>query len=196
VLGAKEGETVVDMCSAPGSKSFGAAIDMNNKGKIYSFDLHSSKLPLIEKGGARLGIDIISVAEGDGTVFRPELASKADRVICDVPCSGFGVCGKKPEIRYKDIEESRDLADIQLQIAENGAKYLRDGGTMVYSTCTILPEENLDNVKRLLEKCPELSLEPFEVFGLRADEGYLTLTPDEHGTDGFFIARLRKGSKN
>lgn len=191
-LGAMHGETVIDMCSAPGSKSFGAAIEMKNRGRLLAFDLHESKLSLIEDGAKRLGIDIIHTAAADGLVFDPALAGTADRIICDVPCSGFGVCAKKPEIRYRSLDECAALPDIQLGIALNAVKYLKPGGTMIYSTCTLLPEENQSNVERLLEKCPELEREDFTVGGISSVNGMLTLTPDLFRTDGFFIAKLKK----
>lgn len=192
VLGAEAGQTVIDMCSAPGSKAFGAAIEMGNKGKIFAFDLHDSKISLIENGARRLGIDIITARAADGTAFVPELAESADRIICDVPCSGFGVCAKKPEIRYKDLAECAELADIQYKIAENAARYLKRGGVMVYSTCTLLPEENERNVQRLLAAHPELCAEDFSVGRLTSSGGMLTLVPDACRTDGFFMAKLRK----
>ena len=191
-LGALPGETVIDTCSCPGSKSFGAAISMNNEGKILSFDLHEKKLPLIVSGAKRLGINIISASACDGRRFLPELEGAADRVLCDVPCSGFGVLSKKPELRYKDPKESEALPDIQLAILENACKYLKSGGTLVYSTCTVLPKENEENVKRFLEGHKDFYLEPFSVCGLDIKDGYITLRPDIHGTDGFFLARLKK----
>ena len=192
VLGATAGETVVDVCSCPGSKSFGAAIDMNNSGKILAFDLHAKKLPLITSGAKRLGIDIITAAQCDGRVSIDELVGKADRVLCDVPCSGFGVLAKKPELRYKDPTESDALPDIQLAILNNASRYVKLGGTLVYSTCTLFPSENEQNIQRFLENNPHFVLTPFEYGNLSAPEGYLTLYPDQHGTDGFFIAKLTK----
>lgn len=192
VLGAEAGQVVIDMCSAPGSKSFGAAMEMGNSGKIFAFDLHDSKISLIENGARRLGIDIIKACAADGTEFMPELEAVADRIICDVPCSGFGVCAKKPEIRYKSLEECAGLAEIQYRIAENAARYLKRGGVMVYSTCTLLPEENERNVERLLAAHPELCAENFSVGELKSSDGMLTLTPEACRTDGFFIAKLRK----
>lgn len=192
VLDAREGQTVIDMCAAPGSKSFGAAIEMNNKGRIFAFDLHDSKISLIEDGARRLGIDIIAARSADGTEFISELENTADRIICDVPCSGFGVCAKKPEIRYKNLEECAPLADIQYKIAENAVRYLKSGGVMVYSTCTLLPEENQLNVRRLLASHPELCAEDFSVGDISSNDGMLTLTSDTYRTDGFFIAKLRK----
>lgn len=192
VLGATPGQRVIDMCAAPGSKSFGIAIDMNNEGYVRSCDLHASKLSLIRDGAARLGIDIISAEVRDGTVEDEELFESFDRVLCDVPCSGYGVLAKKPEIRFKPLEDVKDLPDIQLSIAKNAAKYLKRGGIMVYSTCTLLPEENEENVARLLRECPGLELVPFTVGDVASETGMLTLTPEVHGTDGFFIARLKR----
>jgi 16S rRNA (cytosine967-C5)-methyltransferase len=189
---AKDGETVMDICACPGSKTFGMAMDMNNKGKIYAYDLHAKKLSLITSGAERLGIDIISVAEQDGRKLVDGLTAKADRVLCDVPCSGFGVLSKKPELRYKDPAESAALPDIQLAILENACQYVKLGGTLVYSTCTIFPEENENNVKRFLDKHKDFSLTPFEVGGLTVPDGMITLLPDTYPTDGFFIAKLTR----
>jgi 16S rRNA (cytosine967-C5)-methyltransferase len=192
-LGACEGETVMDICACPGSKSFGAAINMKNKGRILAFDLHESKLSLVSSSAKRLGIDIIEVAKQDGRVPLEQYFGVADRVLCDVPCSGFGVLAKKPELRYKDPTLSSALPDIQLAILENACRYVKDGGTLVYSTCTIFPEENEQNVMRFIARHPEFSLTPFKAGTLEADQGYITLLPDEHPTDGFFIAKLTKG---
>ena len=189
-LDARSGDTVLDICACPGSKSFGAAISMKNEGSVRSFDLHAKKLPLIASGAERLGITIIDAAECDGRRFIPELEGVADRVLCDVPCSGFGVLSKKPELRYKDPKVSEALPDIQLSILENACRYLRTGGVLVYSTCTIFPEENEENVKRFLEKHHDFSLVPFKAGELSVPTGYITLLPDTHPTDGFFIAKL------
>lgn len=193
-LGAREGDTVMDICACPGSKSFGSAIRMNNKGKIFSYDLHEKKLSLITSGAERLGINIITAAQRDGRDFIEEMAEKADRVLCDVPCSGFGVLAKKPELRYKDPSVSAALPDIQLAILENACKYVKRGGRLVYSTCTVFLEENEGNVSRFLEKHKDFSLTPFRAGALEAVSGMITLLPDEHGADGFFIAVFtRKG---
>jgi 16S rRNA (cytosine967-C5)-methyltransferase len=189
-LGAKSGDCVIDTCSCPGSKSFGAAIDMNNEGRVYSFDLHANKLSLVESSAKRLGIGIIETEERDGRKPREELLGKADRVLCDVPCSGFGVLGKKPELRYKDPAASAALPDIQLAILEASSNYVKNGGVLVYSTCTVLPEENEKNIERFLASHKEFELCGFEVGELRCPEGMITLLPDEHGTDGFFVAKM------
>ena len=191
-LGALQGETVLDVCACPGSKSFGAAMTMQNEGKILAFDIHENKLSLVKSGAERLGISIIETAAHDAREFIPELEGKADRIICDVPCSGFGVIGKKPEIRYKDPKESERLPSIQLDILENVSKYLKVGGTLVYSTCTILPEENENNVIKFLENHKNFKLVPFCVGSLTAESGMITLLPHIHNTDGFFIAKLMR----
>ena len=191
-LDAKPGHTVIDACCCPGSKSFGAAMDMHNEGVLHSFDLHRNKLSLVERGAAELGISILRTDARDSRTFDPSLVGVADRVLCDVPCSGFGVIAKKPEIRYKDPADSAALPDIQLAILENNCRYLKDGGILVYSTCTLLPEENEGNIARFLDRHPEFLPVPFSCGNISAPNGMLTLTPDEHGTDGFFIAKMRK----
>ena len=193
-LDAHPGDTVIDACCCPGSKSFGAAIDMNDQGRILCFDLHKNKLSLVEAGAARLGISILQTNARDSRTFDPSLVETADRVLCDVPCSVFGVIAKKPESRYKDPADSAALPDIQLAILENNCRYVKNGGVLVYSTCTIFPEENEQNIARFLSNHPEFTLEPFAHGEIEAKDGMLTLTPDEHGTDGFFIAKLRKKS--
>lgn len=198
VLGARPGERVVDTCSCPGSKAFGMALDMENRGELYAFDLHKSKLSLITKGAERLGISIIRTAERDARDPDPALVGTCDRVLCDVPCSGLGVIAKKPEIRHKDLGESARLPAIQAAILEASATYLKPGGTLVYSTCTILPAENEDVVTAFLEAHPAFAPDDFivpakdpAVRDIRSHRGMVTLLPDEHRTDGFFIARLR-----
>lgn len=189
-LGAEPNETVMDICACPGSKSLGSAIRMQDRGQILAFDLHEKKLPLIESSARRLGITIIKTAACDGRNFLPEMEQCADRMLCDVPCSGFGVLGKKPEIRYKDPADFEGLPAIQLAILENACRYVRSGGVLVYSTCTILPRENENNVHAFLQKHPEFSLCPFSVGGISFDNGMKTLLPDTDATDGFFIAKL------
>lgn len=199
VLGAQAGELVIDTCSCPGSKSFGSAIRMQNKGEIYSFDLHESKLSLVESGAKRLGIDIIKTQKRDARTPNEALIGKADRVLCDVPCSGLGVLAKKPELRNKDLTESARLPSIQREILEKSAAYLKSGGVLVYSTCTLLTEENEDVVRDFLAAHTDFCAVDFEISPIsdglptiRSSGGCVTLTPDTHGVDGFFIAKLQK----
>ncbi len=192
VLDAKKGDTVYDICACPGSKSFGAALDMENKGSITSFDIHENKLSLVKKSAERLSITILKTAARDGRDFDETLFESADRIICDVPCSGFGVVAKKPEIRYKDLSSCETLPKIQYDILSNACRYLKRGGILVYSTCTVFSEENEDNVKRFLSEHPDFVLTPFETGSISAGSGMLTLLPCDHGTDGFFIAKLKR----
>jgi 16S rRNA (cytosine967-C5)-methyltransferase len=164
---------------------------MKNKGEIFSFDLHESKLSLIEGGRDRLGLDIIKVNDRDARYPDESLLGTADKVICDVPCSGLGVLGKKPDLRHRDISAIKELPPLQARILENAADALAKDGVLVYSTCTLLPDENEEQVKAFLSRHPEFAVEPFTV-GEAAFEGMVTLAPDTHGTDGFFISCLRK----
>lgn len=186
------GKKLLDACACPGGKSFSAAIEMKNEGRVCSFDLHKSKLSLISDGAARLGIDIIETREQDGRVFLPEYEGYFDRVLCDVPCSGLGVMAKKPEIRYKDENAAAALPDIQLAILKNCGRYLKAGGVLVYSTCTVQKEENENIIARHLASSCEFAPLDFSVGGLSSHDGMLTLLPHKHGTDGFFIAKLQK----
>ena len=192
-LGASRGERVLDLCAAPGSKSFGAALCMENIGEVRSFDLHENKISLIRRGAETLGLSCITVAAGDARRADPEELGLFDRVICDVPCSGYGVLAKKPDIRYKDFALAAGLPSIQAAILENAVRLVCKGGVLVYSTCTLLPEENEGQITAFLGAHPEFAPEPFTVGSLCCD-GVLTLAPDTHGTDGFFIAKLRKKS--
>ncbi|MBQ0125901.1 MAG: 16S rRNA (cytosine(967)-C(5))-methyltransferase RsmB [Clostridiales bacterium] len=189
-LGVKEGDTVIDCCACPGGKSFGAATDMNGKGKVLSFDLHKSKLSLIEKTAAALGISIIETAVQNGAQKRENMPL-ADKIICDVPCSCLGVISKKPDIRYKAPDDIKDLPALQAKILENNASYLKAGGDMVYSTCTVNKRENEDVVNAFLKKHGEFSLCPFETGELRS-MGMIQILPHHFKTDGFFIAKLHK----
>lgn len=191
-LDARPDMLMIDACSCPGSKSFGSAIKMRNTGQIRAFDLHESKLKLIDKSAERLGIDMILAAVRDGRLFDGELLEKADRVLCDVPCSGLGVIAKKPEIRYKSLSEFARLPEIQLAILENCSRYVKAGGVLVYSTCTVLPEENSENVARFLSAHPEFQPVDFSVGDVKSENGMLSLSPDLHGTDGFFVAKFVK----
>ena len=190
VLSPRPGERIIDVCACPGGKSFSAAILANGKADVFSFDLHNSKLSLITSSAMRLGISL-EVAEQDATIPRVELVGSFDRVICDVPCSGLGVLGKKPDMRYKQIS-TEELPELQLNILESSAQYLKVGGTLLYSTCTLLPEENEQVVKRFLGAHPEFCFEDFSSGDRVSRDGMMTLLPHVDMTDGFFIAKLRK----
>ena len=185
------GDTVIDMCAAPGGKSMLAAQYMKNEGTIFSFDTYDNKLKLMNAEAKRLGAEIVKTAKMDGTVFNKELEETADKIICDVPCSGMGVIRKKPDIRYKCEMDIAPLAEIQKKILSNALKYLKKGGTLVYSTCSILDEENCDVVNAVLNENEGYELKAFELpNNIKAENGMLTLLPHVHQTDGFFIAKI------
>lgn len=179
-LGAKAGDVVLDMCSAPGGKAFTIAEKMGNKGKIYAFDLHRHRVNQIEQGAKRLGIDIIEATINDATVFNNNLP-KADKILCDVVCSGFGIIRRKPEIRYKNLDSIAQLPAIQLQILETSSRYLKNNGTIIYSTCTLNKKEN--------EKVVNAFIDNNSDFTLISEK---TTFPSQYGGDGFYVAVIKK----
>ena len=191
-LGTKSGDAVIDVCACPGGKSFAAAILAGEGGSVTSCDLHDSKLSLVVSGAERLGLSSITVLQNDATIPRVEFFGKFDRVICDVPCSGLGVLGKKADLRYNSYETMDRLPELQYSILTASANYLNDGGTLLYSTCTLNPAENGENVIRFLNEHPEFTAADFSVGGICSEGGMLTLVPHIHRTDGFFIAKLEK----
>lgn len=190
----QKGWHVLDCCAAPGGKSFASAIAMEGTGSILSCDIYPHKAELIAKGAHRLGSENITVQCRDAALENPQWLGRFDAVIADVPCSGLGIIRKKPDIRYKNLAELEGLPPLQRAILENQAKYVRPGGVLLYSTCTVLPRENQEVVNAFLADHPEFCTEPLdlpEVFP-RNDTGMLTLIPGEYDTDGFFICRLRR----
>lgn len=187
------GTRVLDCCSAPGGKSFAAAMEMQNSGEIVSCDLHAHKIKIIEAGAKRLGIGVVTAQQKDGREFCPQWEEKFDTIICDVPCSGLGVIRKKPDIRYKDLNGLEGLPKIQADILDNVSRYLKPGGVLLYSTCTILKRENEAVAAAFLNRHEDYVAEEFVLpGGLKSRDGMLTLLPPVHGTDGFFICKLRK----
>lgn len=191
----KAGEKVLDCCAAPGGKSFAAAMLMGNEGSIISCDIHPHKLKLIENGAKRLGIDIIETALADGKVQREDFVGAFDTVICDAPCSGLGIIRKKPDVRYKDPVALKGLPNIQKAILENVSSYVKPGGTLLYSTCTILPEENEEVTEGFLASHSEFTKEIFTLPGVGEVWGQVTLWPQRYGTDGFYICKMRRNEK-
>ena len=185
---------ILDCCAAPGGKSFAAAVATEGKASILSCDVHEHKIGLIQKGAARLGIANHTARLQDATEFVPEWEESFDAVICDVPCSGYGIIRKKPDIRYKNPADMADLPELQLRILKNQARYLKKGGVLIYSTCTLIREENEGVVESFLAENREFALEPLplpDVFP-NNETGMLALVPGQYDTDGFFIARLRR----
>lgn len=185
------GQKAADLCAAPGGKSALLAQEMENKGTLFSRDLAPNRVPLIRRQLERLGITCAQVAQGDACLHDSALEGM-DRVLCDVPCSGLGIMAKKPDIRYKKLEDLENLLQVQGKILENGASYLKSGGRLVYSTCTILPQENQDRIKAFLEKNPDFHLVETSLPG-GEDTGAGTLfLPGKDNPDGFFIAVMER----
>lgn len=186
----RPGMKLLDACAAPGGKSFAAAIAMRNDGKIISCDLHEKKLGLIKSSAERLGISIISTEACDARKPRDD---EFDVIIADVPCSGLGVIRKKPDIRFKSESELDGLPEIQLAILNNISKNLKTGGVLLYSTCTVINDENEGVVNKFLSEHPEYKCEAFSLPGGNdASNGMYTFWPNIDGTDGFFVCKLRR----
>lgn len=192
VLSPQKGESIADVCACPGGKSFAAAVMMGDEGRIFSFDIHESKLSLINDSAKRLGFSSISASVRDANTPDCELVGKMDAVICDVPCSGLGVLGKKADVRYKDEGALSALPELQLSILSASATYLKRGGRLLYSTCTLNSDENEAVVAQFLDKNPSFRAREFSVGEYSSCGGMLTLYPHIHNTDGFFIALIEK----
>jgi len=185
---------LLDCCSAPGGKSFAAAMATKGMAEITSCDVHEHKVGLIQKGAQRLGIENLSARLQDATGYVPEWDSHFDALICDVPCSGYGIIRKKPDIRYKNPADMDSLPELQLQILKNQARYVKPGGVLIYSTCTLVRAENEGVVEAFLNENNEYTLEPLPLPDNfpNNESGMLALVPGQYDTDGFFIARLRR----
>ena len=194
-LAPQPGQTVIDACGAPGGKTFTMAELMQNKGRIVCCDMYENRLGMVRSGAERLGIDIIGTVQADAS--RCEDFPAADRILCDVPCSGLGIIRRKPELRYKTDTGADTLPETQYAILCNCSQYLRSGGLLVYSTCTLNPAENGDNIRRFLREhedfeAAELSLPQGIKRGIDEPSNELTLFPQINGTDGFFISMVRR----
>lgn len=195
VVAPKEGDMVLDVCSAPGGKSTHMAELMKNTGKIVSRDVFEHKIKVIKAAAKRLGIKNIEAEEFDAANLDENSIEKFDCVLTDVPCSGLGIIRRKPEIKYKAKEELVDLPKIQSKILENASKYVKINGTLVYSTCTVQDCENIEVVEKFLKENPNYELVPIEGINVDPDEqekGYIKIYPNVHGMDGFFIAKMKR----
>ena len=190
----EENSRVLDCCAAPGGKSFAAAIAMAGTGSVCSCDIHAHKTGLIENGAKRLGLSQMQVFLQDASQSREQWINAMDLVIADVPCSGYGIIRKKPDIRYKDPDTMKELPELQKKILQTQAAYVKPGGLLMYSTCTLVREENEAVVEWFLENNPDFTLEllPLPDNFPPNTTGMLTLIPGEYDTDGFFISRLRR----
>lgn len=188
---ARPGQRVLDLCAAPGGKSLTLAYAMGNAGALVSCDAVQSRLPLIESAFRRCGVSCGRVLANDASCQNPALG-QFDRILCDVPCSGLGVIGKKPDVRYKTLEGLPELAALQQRILRSAAASLAPGGRLVYSTCTLNPQENEDQIRAFCCDHPQFAvLPPASAPEGAADTGFGTLLlPDCTGTDGFFAAIL------
>jgi len=185
ILDPKQGQTVIDVCAAPGGKTLAIAERMNNKGHIIAQDIYKRKVDIIDREAERLGVNIITTRTWDGTRVDSKLVGKADRVIVDAPCTGLGVVRRKPEIKYKKYnEESAMLPKKQLTILNSSSRYVNPGGVLVYCTCTINPAENEEVVSAFLRNNPNFkAVETKQLF------------PNVNGTDGFFICKMEKSGR-
>ena len=192
-LDARPGQKVLDLCAAPGGKTVTLAQCMNNEGRLYSCDVAINRLQLIFHSLERCHITNTIVTRQDAAQHNPELC-EADRVLCDVPCSGLGILAKKPDIRYKTLEGLEELCALQAKILRTAAGYVKPGGRLVYSTCTINPMENEEIIRAFLNEQPGWHLVPpwMTPPTARVSNGGMTLLPDGEGMDGFFIAVLEK----
>ena len=187
---------LLDCCAAPGGKSFAAAMAMGGKGHITSCDIHAHKTELIAKGASRLGLTNMTVCQQDASQPVSEWVGQMDAVIADVPCSGYGIIRKKPDIREKDPDTMVSLPALQLAILNNQAKYVKKGGLLLYSTCTLVRRENEGVVEKFLKANPDFCTEklPLPANFPTNESGMLKLVPGQYDTDGFFICRLRRKS--
>ena len=186
-LSPEAGETVIDICSAPGGKAFTFAEMMNNNGRILACDLHEKRVGLIKSGSERLGITIIEALCNDAKILNESFPA-ADKILCDVPCSGFGVIRSKPELKYTDLEAVKGLPKVQYDILTTAAKYLKCGGELVYSTCTLSRAENDDIIDKFLSENKNFA--PAEIDGY--NDYKLTIFPKDFDCEGFFISKIRK----
>lgn len=199
VVDAKPGDSVVDLCAAPGGKTINMAESMENKGKVVAVDVQPGRLELLKRTRQRIGLTNVEIVVADGTTWQPE--RKVDKVLVDAPCMGTGVINRRSDLRFQRSEpDIAGLVELQRKLMESAAAMLKPGGVMVYSTCSLEPEENEDNLKWFLEKHPEfkpVSIAEYAPEKIRDldreafDRGWVQLRPTKHGVSGFFIAKLQ-----
>lgn len=191
-LNAQKGENVLDICSAPGGKTFTLAEIMEDDGNLFAYDLHENRVQLIWKGAKRLGLNCVKPKVNNGKVFNEKIPM-ADKILCDVPCSGLGVIRRKPEIKYKNPDDFERLPNVQYDILCTSSKYLKVGGELVYSTCTLSKAENDEVIDRFLNEHSD-----FEKMNILSEyekpfgSYKATISPDLCNSDGFFIAKIKR----
>lgn len=194
-LSPKEGEKILDVCAAPGGKTTAIAEKMRDKGEVVSSDLAKNKLNLIQKSVERLELNSVTVVCQDATEKVKEWENSFDKVLVDVPCSGIGILRRKPEIRYKTQRSFEGLDELQKKILECSSSYVKKGGVLVYSTCTLNRAENRDVIEEFLKRHPEFELEDFSIPCSDKKKSMIELLPDEGEWDGFFISKMRKKNR-
>lgn len=192
-LAPKPGQLCIDVCAAPGGKTTHIAELMQNKGKVIAFDIHEHKTEIIKKNAKRMGIDIIETYLHDASVPEKSLFRKADRVLADVPCSGLGIIRRKPDIKWNK-DDINELPLMQYRILENASEYVKDGGYLVYSTCTLNPEENENVIREFVKNNRDFEFEEIILPGnaARENDGCITFFPNIDNTDGFFISKIKR----
>ena len=202
IVDPKPGERILDACAAPGGKTTHMAQTMENRGEIYAVDVSKGKLDLIEEMCERLGIKIVKTVKGDAAASLPVSEGLVfDRVLADVPCSGFGTLRRNPDLKWRRGERDiKRLSELQLSILGNLSAYVKVGGVLIYSTCTVFPEENEEVLEKFLEGHPEFKLDRMEKllpekFHLFIRGGYFKTFPPKNRMDGFFAARLIKSGE-
>lgn len=194
IVDAKPGDRVIDVCAAPGGKSFSIAESMGDNGEVLALDLYPHKVELIKKGASRLGLSSIKSFVNNAEIYNSDLG-RFNKVLCDLPCSGLGILGKKPEIRYKNVAFVDNLKVLQYHLLQASKLYVEKGGNLYFSTCTLTEKENYETVRRFLAENDEF--EPLKIGGdiQKTDKDFdntLTLLPHIHKTDGFFISAFKR----
>ena len=189
VLDPRSGDTVIDLCAAPGGKSFAITEMMDGSGRVIACDIHLNRVNLIKNGAERLGLSIEAM-KNDAKIFNDRFP-KADKVLCDVPCSGFGVIRSKPELKYTDLKSISRLPEVQYEILCTASEYLKSGGELVYSTCTLNRDENDAVIDRFIDE--HRNFYPVDIMEEYGNSGHkATIFPKDFGCEGFFISKIRK----
>lgn len=198
ILDPEPGELIIDVCSAPGGKATHIAQLMNNKGTVIARDIHEHKVKLIDDTVNKLGTEIVKTQVFDALKVDETLVGKCDGVLVDAPCTGLGIIRRKPDIKWtRNTDDEKEIARLQLAILKSSSQYVKPGGVLVYSTCTVLPEENEEVIKKFMNTVNGFEMDELEIpaetdLKSHYKRGCIRLYPHEHGVDGFFIARMKR----